>query len=505
MTGQDQVSQNQLEIKNQTMSRREERRLRLIAKENKQFRVLVLFIAALGVLLRVIWINFYIKNNILSPDYSVGYDGLAQEIAAGNFDFLFINNSGSVLPPFFSFFLAFEDTLHLYSPTGQATSMAVLFAIAIVVSAYLVKYLYNFRAGIICATLVAFLPNSWLYSSHLISENLVVIFVPCVIYMAYKCYEYPSDRNLIFLGMLVAISILDRGEEILLIPVLLIPLILRIKFPSFKVMFDKAVVLLGATILVLSLYIIPCLIKYRMFEYLGTPTGQALTDSNCNSTYYTRGIGQVDTFCFAQDNLLLTKTFQHYENHVWDLSQDDYALRSFAFNYIGQNLHQFVFYVLPIRFLRNWHLITPNEQLNADLSEVATGWPGVAGLFFYIFDYSFIILLISCVLYLRKSKKPILPLIAYPITISLVSVLDAAYERYRAALEASLIISAAIGLEFILQNRSDMLNKAREVFAALKGEKSLYSTKTVRIIAGIVLLMVILTVYMNLYVVSLPH
>ncbi|NNN21418.1 MAG: hypothetical protein HKL80_05370, partial [Acidimicrobiales bacterium] len=151
-----------------------------------QFRKYLIISAFTGVIWRLIWINIWCSRTLRTPDYTWGYSGAASLISQGHLNALTNPGNQAVLPPLFSIYLGINDFFGITTPLAQANALCVLFFLGIIFSGLAARQIAGNRAGLITCWLVALSPNSWLYSSHLIAENLIVILVPAVIYTDYK-------------------------------------------------------------------------------------------------------------------------------------------------------------------------------------------------------------------------------------------------------------------------------------------------------------------------------
>ncbi len=468
-----------------------------------KFRKHLIIATVIGVIWRLVWVNVWTSHAIRTPDYSFGYAGVANSISHGQFNALTNPGNQGILPPLFSIYLGLNDFIGINSPLGQANTLCILFSLGIVLSALAAKQVSGYRAGLVTCWLVALSPTSWLYSSHLIAENLIVILIPGVIYLTYKWWYNPKLSVGLALGIVIGLASLSRTEDVVLIPFLVFPIVMSIRKFTLKLRMVDFGVILVAFLLILSPILYGNIVSYKYFDPLSAATGTFLLDSNCPTTYYTKDIGAVDTFCFSSYPYLATKSFHNSQN-TWDNSQTDYALRHVVFHYIWTNRDQ-VPNVIIARALRTWHLINPINQNSWDIQEITTNWPLWIQSIAFIFEYFLYALLGVGLIALYKRRIPILPILIYPLLTTATIVLAGYLARYRISLESSLLISAGIGIDALLSKEFSFLSPFRRINQAFKNPTDTKLVSQVYTWFFWAVVLIALTTYGNVLVHSLPN
>ncbi len=468
-----------------------------------RFKKHLVIATVIGVIWRLVWINVWASHAIQTPDYSFGYSLTANSISQGHFNALTSSGGQGILPPLFSIFLGLDDFIGINTPMGQANTLCIIFSLGIILSGLAAKQVSGYRAGMITCWLVALSPTSWLYSSHLIAENLIVILIPGVIYFTYKWWYNPKLTVGLALGIVIALAAMSRTEDVALIPFLVFPVVMSIRKFTLKLrLFDFGVILV-AFLLVLSPILYGNIVTYKYFDPLSAATGTFLLDSNCPTTYYTKDIGAVDTFCFTSYPYLSSNSFQNSQS-TWDNSQTDYAFRHVVFHYIWANRDQ-VPNVIIIRALRTWHLINPMNQNSWDIQEITTQWPLWIQSIAFIFEYFLYALLGVGLIALYKRRIPILPILIFPLLTTTTIVLAGYLARYRISLESSLLISAGIGIDALLSKEISFLSPFRKIVEAFKNPKDTKLVSQVYTWLFWAVILIALTTYGNVLVHSLPN
>ena len=100
------------------------------------------------------------------------------------------------------------------------------------------RSIYNRMAGIIAALVMALEPQSIFYSSVLMTENLGIFLILLAIMIMYRMIKSTGIIKLIFLGVIIGLSYLQRANYGLILPIALLILILEYRRElRFKIAF----------------------------------------------------------------------------------------------------------------------------------------------------------------------------------------------------------------------------------------------------------------------------
>ncbi|NNN22700.1 MAG: hypothetical protein HKL80_11955, partial [Acidimicrobiales bacterium] len=320
---------------------------------------------------------------------------------------------------------------------------------------------------------------------------------------AYKWWFHPKVSTSIALGVEIGLAALDRTENVALIPLLILPLVLSKKRFTLKLkLFDFSVVTF-AFLMVLSPILYGNIVTYKYFDPLSTATGTFLLDSNCPNTYYTRDLGNVDTYCYSSYPYLTQSTFQQGQAS-WDNSQTDYALRHIVYHYIWSNRNQ-VPNVILTRVLRTWHLINPVNQNTWDTQEITTRWPLWIQTIAFLSDYLLFGLLAIAIVSLRRKKLPYLPILIFPVITTFTITLAGYLARYRISMEAALLIAAGIGIEALLSKNVSIVEPIKKIRKALKNRSDTKLNSQIFTWIFWLVILISLVAYANAVILSLPN
>ncbi len=81
------------------------------------------------------------------------------------------------------------------------------------------------RAGLLSAGLAAVYPGLWVFERPLLSEVILLPGVAVMILLAYRFRDRPSLRGAVVLGAMCGVLAMIRSEQILVLPLLVLPLV----------------------------------------------------------------------------------------------------------------------------------------------------------------------------------------------------------------------------------------------------------------------------------------
>ena len=190
-------------------------------------------IVAVGVLLRVLY------TVLLAPwpppvgDDAWFYHFEAILVAHGrgfiNVDYalLGVTRPSAAHPPLYSLVLAALAKLGGTSQETQRLAGTFFGAGTILTLGLLGRRLAGTRVGLIAAGIAAVYPILITADGALLSESLYGLLVALCLLTAYRLMDPPSAGQAASLGALLGLTILTRGEALLLVPLLLAPIVLR--------------------------------------------------------------------------------------------------------------------------------------------------------------------------------------------------------------------------------------------------------------------------------------
>ncbi len=89
------------------------------------------------------------------------------------------------------------------------------------------RKIWSPRVGLWAALLAAVYANFWTYDPLVISESMGILAGALMVLMAYRAWDAPNVKNMLWLGLTFGLAALVRSEFVLLMPFVVIPLVIR--------------------------------------------------------------------------------------------------------------------------------------------------------------------------------------------------------------------------------------------------------------------------------------
>jgi 4-amino-4-deoxy-L-arabinose transferase-like glycosyltransferase len=306
------------------------------------------------------------------------------------------------------------------------------------------------RAGLVAAGVAAVYAGLWVYERALLSETLVLPIVALMILIAYRFRDRPSAALATLLGTLCALLALIRSEQILLLPLLVVPLILAARQVEWRRRLRWLFLAVGALLVLLAPWTIYNLARFHQPVLLSTGFGVNAVGANCNSTYYGPYTGWSDIHCVAKGSKSHNAAVADSQNRQIGLTYAEHHLARLPLVLVAREGRAFSFWspFQQTQLESQWRSQPP--ALYRPSFPRSDLWAGRLGL------YSYWLLLVPAAvgaLLLRRRAVPIYPLLAFLATIAITVAVSSGDTRYRAAAEVSIVVLAAIGIERLLPRR----------------------------------------------------
>jgi len=283
------------------------------------------------------------------------------------------------------------------------------------------------RAGLIAAALAAAYPLLVAADGSLRSESVYALCIALVLLAALAYREAPSVRGAALLGVAVAAAALTRGEALVLLVLLALPLC----------GWRRAGVAALACVVVLAPWLARCWIVFDRPVLISTNVGGLLAGANCDTTYHGALIGQWDFGCIPRP--------VHTNEALEAERLRDRGLR-YARDHAGR---------LPVveaaRLGRSFELFRPREQARQEaFFEGRNLRVEQAGVACY---YALVLLAAYGVVVLRRRGGPWAVLLAPFALVVFVTLISYGFTRLRVAAEPALVVLAAVALDALVARR----------------------------------------------------
>jgi len=383
-------------------------------------------------------------------------------------------------PPLFTLFLGLLSKLGITSATGMRVATSLVGVVGVVLLVMLVRKLAGPRAALIAGVIAAVYPMLWINDGMLLSETLYVPMVLIALHAAYRFWERRDVRAAALFGLAMALAAMTRGEALILLAVMVLPLLLGMRELGWRRLVRMGATTYAVGALVISPWIIFNMTRFEDPVLMTSSTGAVLSSANCDITYYGESIGYYGN-CFDEyvaKGLLIGKIPGCDQAAVdmaridpkgaeaakcWpnspdiDESQRDKYGREIAINYMMTHKSRLPI-VMAARVGRMWDLYVPDlgrddEPLGQN---VRFNWQvegrgkrsSQAGVLMF---YALLPLAVVGGLWLRRRRVPLSPLLSMAIVITVTSAFTFGITRYRVPVDIMVVVMAAVGIERILQ------------------------------------------------------
>jgi 4-amino-4-deoxy-L-arabinose transferase-like glycosyltransferase len=334
-------------------------------------------------------------------------------------------------PPLFPALLAIPSAIGLDSYRAHQMLGCVLGAAAVPVIGLAARRLAGDVAGVAAAAIAAVFLPLVADDSLLQSESVYGLLIALVLLAAMRLHERPSARRALELGVAIGLAALTRSEALLLVPLLAIPIVWRSPRRG------RSIALVCAAAVVVCLpWCVRNSLQFDQPTAITTGDGSVIAGANLRSVYYGPDIGSWDF-----NGLYRTPAGRHPDPN--EAVQSD-RWRSEGVTFAREHASRLPAVVVA-RVLRTWDLfpLSPVERArlaNEQAKHVRT------------LEYPAMLMLLAawCLavvggIGLRRRGRPLSPLLAPVVLVTLVSILGHGDPRYRRAADIAVVAAAGVG------------------------------------------------------------
>jgi 4-amino-4-deoxy-L-arabinose transferase-like glycosyltransferase len=339
-------------------------------------------------------------------------------------------------PPLWTFFLTVPVLFGFHTFYAARIWACIVGAGVIVVCGLAGREIAGRRVGLIAALLIAVYPNIWMNDELASSEALSPLCVALVLWATYRFWRRPTRWNAAALGGSVGLAALCRDELALLALFIVLPLVLLVHAG-----WRRRVVLLAIAAGASAVLVVPWVgYNFSRFDkpvFVSDGLGPTLASSNCGATYSGFADGYWSYVCMKNIHYKFTPTADESVNFARTETVGMDYIRSHESELPG---------VVAARIGRGFGFFRPLQQVRFDsLIETRPYHWAVTGLAMY---YVLLALSIGGTVVLRRRRIPVFPLWAIGLDVLSVFVLSFGQTRYRVTFEVSLVLLAAVQLEW---------------------------------------------------------
>lgn len=336
---------------------------------------------------------------------------------------------------------AFPALLSLWSRLGGTSLVdhqfvSVVFGVPqVILGVLLARLIAGNRAAVVAAVFLLLYPNIWLSDGSLFVENLMAGATTAATWCAYRWRANPRSSWMAAMGALIAFAALTRGEALLLIPLLLIPMAFSRVLAGRRLKLRYAAVGVAAFVGVLAPWMIYNIPRFEVFVPLSTNSNEVLFYANCDDVYYGSSIGFWSFACQERHRA-------EFGEPPGDEAQRAQFWRGEAIDYVLDHKER-VPVVVAARVGRQWELFRPWQTVDFGFIEARPRAPLQAGLAAYYFMMA---LAVVATVALRRRKIPSWPLWTHAIAVTITAIYAYGTLRFRAPFEPILCVLAAVGV-----------------------------------------------------------
>ncbi|HEX2578149.1 MAG TPA: glycosyltransferase family 39 protein, partial [Aquihabitans sp.] len=384
---------------------------------------------------------YHAQANMLAD--GVGFGEPIQWLTEGRFV------PSAIHPPLFTLWLTPSSLLGARGFLSHKTMAALAGVAVVVVAGLLARRLTNSdRAGLVGAALVAVYPNLWMIDGTLWPEGLYTALVGATLLAAYRWRDAPTLAGAVLVGAGVGLAVLTRGEALLLLPLLCLPLAwsARARLPRWPV---HALVMGAVALALLAPWTVRNLLRFDRPVPVSTNSEEVLYYANCPDTYAGPFIGYWSFNCQERERA---------ERVAAGLPADppgDEAERAAAWGELGREYAQENRDRWPAvgaaRVSRVWDLRYAENSARAIALEGRPLEWSKAGLWVYR------LLLVPGLVGLwviHRRGRPVWPLVAMLAMITVTAVYAYGHIRFRTVGDLVLIVGAAATIDALLPRRA---------------------------------------------------
>jgi hypothetical protein len=332
-------------------------------------------------------------------------------------------------PPLFSLLLAVSSLLGGTSFFAHKLVACLAGTGTVVVVGLVAREVAGNRAGLIAAGFAAVYPNLWVVDGILMPESLYGLGIALVLLAAYRYRRTPRLRLALATGATIGLAALVRGEAVLLVPVLAVPLALWAEGDRSHRLRQLGAMLVAVAV-VIAPWTIRNVVRLDPPVALSVNADDVIGVANCHDTYYGQFLGFWSIGCYEP---------MPPGNEV----ERGRALRKRGLSYARDHLERLP-YVLLARQGRMWDVFRPRQTVllgrieGRDENVTRTGqriyWTAIP------------VALIGLVL-LRRRRRPIVPLVAQLATVAITAVLAYGTVRFRMPADVVLVVLVGVTLD----------------------------------------------------------
>jgi peptidoglycan/LPS O-acetylase OafA/YrhL len=353
----------------------------------------------------------------------------------------------AIHPPLFTLWLTPASLLGARGYLSHKALAAIAGVLVVVVAGLLAKRLAGPRAGLIAAAAVALYPNLFIIDGTLWPEGLYTALVGAAVLVAYRWRDEPTYRDAGLLGAAVGLAVLARGEALLLLPLLCLPLVVsraRTGIPWIR----HGAVMGVAAVGIVAPWTVRNLVQFTETVPVSTNSEEVLFYANCEDTYDGPLIGYWSFNC--QERVRQERLAQGLPaDPPGDESERAAGWGELGREFARANSDRWPAVALA-RFTRAWDLQHSDTTARALQFEGRPYDWSIRGLWAYRLA---LVPAVAGLIVLRRRRVAIWPLLAMVAMVSATAVAVYGHVRFRTVGDLVVLVAAAVAIDAVLPGR----------------------------------------------------
>lgn len=290
------------------------------------------------------------------------------------------------------------------------------------------------RAGLIGAGVAAVYPNLWMNDGLVMAETLATLAAAAAIFCCYRLARAPTWRNAIGAGVACGLAMLARGELALLIPLVVVPTILALRWLGRRQRWTLVGLSVAGALVLVAPWVGYNLARFEHRTLLSTGDGGTLLGANCHQVYFGDRVGEWDIRCLRERRI------------GRDTSFDSARQRGVAFRYVRRHLDRFPLVMLA-RVGRVWSVYAPFQMAYGAENEGRPAAASFAGLAMF---WLLAPLAVGGLITLRRRGVLVIPLAGTLVMVTVIAALFYGLVRFRIAADVAVVVLAAVAIDALM-------------------------------------------------------
>lgn len=337
----------------------------------------------------------------------------------------------------------------LLDGTSHRAASSLLGAVGVALLGVLAGRLAGQRAGLIAAGLAAVYPMLWINDGMILSESLYVPLLAVAVLAGLHLWQEPSRGRALACGVACAVASLARAEAALLLVTMVPAIALGARDLRLAERIRVVLVAGAAAVAVVAPWLVWNVVRFEEPALMTSQTWAVFSAGSCDTAYGLaddgKFLGYYGANCFGE---LVEQGRAEWPPLDLDESERDAWTRDATVDYVKDHLDHLPV-VMVARVGRMWDLYEPGQ--NVELNWMIEGRGKRASEIGLAMYYPLVALAVGGVLVLRRRRQPVSPFVGMAVVVTVTAAITFGTTRYRAPLEAAIVVLAAVALDAALR------------------------------------------------------